>query len=78
MTYGHLIKQRPRRSFRRGRLASQALIFHLWKQRNNLVHNNISQLYSVVFRALDRKMKNIISSRRSNKHFRSLMVLWIR
>ncbi|WZY72848.1 hypothetical protein YC2023_005088 [Brassica napus] len=69
---------RSRRKLLLRKLASQALIFHLWKQRNNLVHNNISQPYSVVFRALDREMRNIISSRRSNKHFRSLMVLWIR
>ncbi|XP_013594979.1 PREDICTED: uncharacterized protein LOC106303190 [Brassica oleracea var. oleracea] len=47
------------------KLASQAVVFHLWKQRNNLIHNNASMPAANVFRDIDRVMKNIISSRRS-------------
>ncbi|KAF8102570.1 hypothetical protein N665_0198s0269, partial [Sinapis alba] len=60
------------------KLATHTLIFHLWKQRNNLVHNQISMLASVVFHGIDREMKNIISARRLRKHFKSLMIMWLR
>ncbi|XP_056842998.1 uncharacterized protein LOC130495600 [Raphanus sativus] len=55
------------------KLASQAVIFHIWKQRNNLIHNNDALPASTVFRSIDKEMKNIISSRRSQKVFSSLM-----
>lgn len=60
------------------KLAVQAVVFHLWKQRNNLIHNNVSVPPSIVFKAIDRELRNIISSRRTIKQFKRLMVLWIR
>ncbi|KAL0884326.1 hypothetical protein Bca101_008307 [Brassica carinata] len=60
------------------KLASQAVVFHLWKQRNNLIHNNVSLPPTSVFREIDRVMRNLISARRSNKLFSALMVMWIR
>ncbi|RID57717.1 hypothetical protein BRARA_F01074 [Brassica rapa] len=64
---------------RRGRkLASQAVIFHVWKQRNNLIHNATALSPATVFISLDRELRNLISSRRTKNHFSSLMALSIR
>ncbi|XP_009113229.1 uncharacterized protein LOC103838534 [Brassica rapa] len=50
-----------RRRFLLRILVSQAVVFHIWKQRNNLIHNNTSLPPTNVFRAIDREMGNIIS-----------------
>ena len=60
------------------KLACQAVVFHLWKQRNNVVHNKISLPASVVFHGIDRYVCNIISARKSRKGFSSLMTMWLR
>ena len=60
------------------RMATQATIYHLWKQRNNLIHNQISLSPHVVFQGLKREVRNGISARRHLKKFSSLMVLWLR
>ncbi|XP_018463233.1 uncharacterized protein LOC108834396 [Raphanus sativus] len=60
------------------KLAAQTVVFHLWKQRNNLNHNQISLLPIDVFKNVDRELKNIISSMRETKSFKNLMVKWIR
>lgn len=60
------------------KLATHTVVFHLWKQRNNLIHNQTSLPPSAVFRLIDREMRNIVSARRLNKHFKSLMALWLR
>lgn len=39
------------------KVAAQAVIFHIWKQRNNLVHNQISVPSSVVFQGIHREVK---------------------
>lgn len=38
----------------------QTVVFHLWKQRNNLIHNQISMPPNIVFQGIDKKLKNII------------------
>lgn len=60
------------------KLAAQTVISHLWKQRNNLLHNQTSVPAASVFRNIDRELRNIISARRTRKTFNSLMVLWLR
>ena len=61
------------------KLASQSRVFHLWKQRNNLMHNQISISLESVFYAIDKDLRNIITARRrSRKHFHSLMLMWLR
>ncbi|RID45865.1 hypothetical protein BRARA_I02560 [Brassica rapa] len=61
------------------KLASQTTVFHLWKQRNNLMHNQISITPESVFYAIDKDLRNIISARRrSSKHFHSIMLMWLR
>ncbi|XP_009124648.1 uncharacterized protein LOC103849672 [Brassica rapa] len=60
------------------KLATQTIIFHLWKQRNNLTHNQISLSAVAVFHGIDREMRTIISARKQRKHLCSLMVMWLR
>ena len=60
------------------KLATQTVVFHLWKQRNNLIHNQTSLPAEAVFRSIDKELRNVISSRRENKKFRDLMAMWIR
>ncbi|CAL9248832.1 unnamed protein product, partial [Arabidopsis halleri] len=50
---------------------------HIWKQRNNVVHNQTSIPTATVFKLLNREIKNIITARRQRKRFRPLMQLWI-
>ncbi|XP_056848360.1 uncharacterized protein LOC130498784 [Raphanus sativus] len=59
------------------KLAVYTTIFHLWKQRNNLIHNQTSISAAVVFHGIAKEMKNIISARKHIKGFGSLMVMWL-
>lgn len=60
------------------KLATQAALYHLWKQRNNLLHNHTHITTDILFKEIDKVMRNTITARRSRKKFRELMVLWIR
>ena len=60
------------------KLAVQLVIFHLWKQRNNLRHNQISLPAALVFSGIDKEMRNIISANRVRKAFSLLMAKWLR
>ncbi|KAG5406050.1 hypothetical protein IGI04_012169, partial [Brassica rapa subsp. trilocularis] len=60
------------------KLATQTVVFHLWKQRNNLIHNQISFPAIAVFRSIDKELRNVISARRKYKKFRDLMAIWLR
>ncbi|RID76236.1 hypothetical protein BRARA_B03217, partial [Brassica rapa] len=55
------------------KVAAQSVIYHIWKQRNNLVHNQKAVPSSIVFQGINREIKNIISSRRHNKFFKPLL-----
>lgn len=59
------------------KLACQATVYHLWKQRNNFVRNQTSIPAAAVFHGIDREMRNIISSRKHMKNFNSLMCMWL-
>ncbi|KAG7530872.1 Reverse transcriptase zinc-binding domain [Arabidopsis thaliana x Arabidopsis arenosa] len=59
------------------KLIAQSVIYAIWKQRNNLLHNLVYVLPSVVFREVDREVKNCITARRLNKRFSRLMSLWL-
>ncbi|KAF3567190.1 hypothetical protein DY000_02011643 [Brassica cretica] len=60
------------------KIAVQTVIFHLWKQRNNLIHNQASLSTATVFHGIDREVRNIISARRLRKPFKDLMQMWLR
>ncbi|CAL9232424.1 unnamed protein product [Arabidopsis halleri] len=60
------------------KLAAQAAVSHIWKQRNNFLHNSVSRPASAICKDIDRELRNTITARRSRKRFRDLMILWIR
>ncbi|KAL9307871.1 putative reverse transcriptase zinc-binding domain-containing protein [Arabidopsis thaliana] len=60
------------------KIAAQASVFHLWKQRNNVLHNSIFISPATVFHFIDREVRNIITARRKRKRWRNLMIRWIR
>ncbi|XP_018488210.1 uncharacterized protein LOC108858841 [Raphanus sativus] len=60
------------------KIATHAVVYHKWKQRNNLVHNQSSIPASTVFNGIDKEVRNIISARRYRKLYDSLMVLWFK
>ncbi|RID62875.1 hypothetical protein BRARA_E01917 [Brassica rapa] len=54
------------------KLVTHALVFHIWKNRNNLIHNQISATTSTVFQGIDREVRNIITARKNYKAFQRL------
>ncbi|KAF3560823.1 hypothetical protein DY000_02018556 [Brassica cretica] len=60
------------------KLAVHTVVYHLWKQRNKLVHSQASMSAQAVFHGIDKELRNIISARRHRKHFDSLMSMWLR
>lgn len=60
------------------RLVAHAAIYHIWKQRNNLLHNGVMIPALALFTVIDREVRNTINARRSRKNFRELMLRWIR
>ncbi|RID78286.1 hypothetical protein BRARA_A01130 [Brassica rapa] len=57
------------------KLAAQSTVFHLWKQRNNIIYNHTCLTPTETFRVIEREMRNIISAKKDHKLFKSLMVL---
>jgi len=60
------------------KLVAQATVFHIWKQRNNSLHNNLLLPHQSAFKLIDKEVRNSISAKRHRKHFSNLMLLWIR
>ncbi|KAF8114391.1 hypothetical protein N665_0038s0015 [Sinapis alba] len=60
------------------RITSQAMVFHLSKQHNNVIHNQISLSTDEVLWFIDRYIRIIISAKRKQKNCTSLMSLWLR
>ena len=59
------------------KLAAQCIIYHLWKQRNNVLHNHTVLPPTTIFRIVDKEMRNTITARRERKHFLKLIVKWM-
>lgn len=59
------------------KVAAQASVFHIWKQRNNAYHNSQFIPPVTIFKLIDRDVRNIITARRKRKRWRKLMLLWI-
>lgn len=60
------------------KVSAHAIIYNIWRQRNNVLHNNLRIAPLIIFKIVDREIRNIISSRYHRKRWRNLMVLWIR
>ncbi|WZY91892.1 hypothetical protein YC2023_064221 [Brassica napus] len=59
------------------KLAVQSTVYHLWKQRNNVYHNNNIIGPVVIARMIYREVKNTIMARRDRKKFQNLLSSWI-
>ena len=59
------------------RLVAQAVIYSLWHERNNRLHNNISSSSEVIFKLLDRRIRDAILARRNRKKFKNLLAKWL-
>lgn len=57
------------------KLAAHASIYHIWRQRNNVLHNNLLVPSLTIFRNIDREIRNTITGRRHRKRWRKL---WFR
>ncbi|KAF2587004.1 hypothetical protein F2Q70_00036406, partial [Brassica cretica] len=42
------------------KLAVRTVVFHLWKQRNNLIHNQILIPPASVFYGIDKELRNLL------------------
>ncbi|KAG7590388.1 Reverse transcriptase zinc-binding domain [Arabidopsis suecica] len=60
------------------KVVAQVLVYNIWRQRNNVLHNSQRLAPQLIFKMLDRELRNIITSRRRKKRWRRLMLLWIR
>lgn len=59
------------------KIAAQATIFHIWRQRNDTLHNHCFSPATSVFRLIDREIKLIILGRRGRGNFNSLLSKWL-
>ncbi|CAN7010591.1 unnamed protein product, partial [Brassica oleracea var. botrytis] len=59
------------------KLVAQAAVYHLWKQRNNVLYNQIVLSPDAIFRLIDKELKNTINARRKRKQFLNLMFKWM-
>ncbi|KAL1218351.1 putative ribonuclease H protein [Cardamine amara subsp. amara] len=58
------------------RIAAQATVYNIWKERNNRVHNSASFPPLTIFRHIDRTIRDILLARRHNKRCRGLLSKW--
>ncbi|XP_010433774.1 PREDICTED: uncharacterized protein LOC104717843 isoform X2 [Camelina sativa] len=59
------------------KLVAQSVIYAIWKQRNNLLHNQTCITPSILFKEIDREIRNSIIARQLKKRFKNLMGLWL-
>lgn len=60
------------------KVVAQLVVYNLWRQRNLVLHSSLRVSCSVVFRLVDRELRNVILSRRHKRRWRELLLLWIR
>lgn len=58
-------------------LASQAVVYCIWKQRNNLLHNNTTTPAFTVFKEINRTIINTIHARKGRRRFHNLLQHWL-
>ncbi|XP_019095172.1 PREDICTED: uncharacterized protein LOC109130228 [Camelina sativa] len=60
------------------RLVSQTVIYTIWTERNNRYHNNVITPVHVLFKKLDRQVRDAILAKRHQRKFNHLMQSWLR
>lgn len=58
------------------RIASQAAIYTIWKERNNCLHNSTSMPPEQLYSQLDPTIRDILLARRGRKNCRNLLSNW--
>ncbi|KAG7579890.1 Endonuclease/exonuclease/phosphatase superfamily [Arabidopsis thaliana x Arabidopsis arenosa] len=58
-------------------LVTHSLVYCIWRQRNNQLHNQISIPPLTIFKDINREIINTINARRNMRKFRNLMGLWL-
>lgn len=58
-------------------IVAQALIYNIWKQRNNMLHNQALTPPLSTFREINRHTINTINAWRKRKRFSNLMAGWL-
>ncbi|XP_013601198.1 PREDICTED: uncharacterized protein LOC106308597 [Brassica oleracea var. oleracea] len=59
------------------RLASQATIYNIWTERNRRIHDNVITPPAMIFKTIDRSIRDVILGKRNNSNFRKAMELWL-
>lgn len=59
------------------KLATQSLLYNIWRQCNSAVHLNGFAPIAATFGIIDRDIHNTISARRHRRKYNSLMKFWI-
>lgn len=68
----------PNQSMRTLRsIAVQTIVYNIWTERNNRIFKNKMLTTSDLFKIVDRTVRNTISARRTRKHFKNLMTVWL-
>lgn len=59
------------------KLTVQAVIYRLWRERNQRLHNGPSTPPQVCFKEIDRLIRNAILARKNRMNFKHLMETWL-
>ncbi|KAF3502974.1 hypothetical protein F2Q69_00040914 [Brassica cretica] len=59
------------------RLVASATTYSIWSERNKRYHDSISTPAAVIFKRLDRFIRDAIPSKRNQKHSCGLMQHWL-
>ncbi|ESQ43710.1 hypothetical protein EUTSA_v10006435mg, partial [Eutrema salsugineum] len=59
-------------------LMAQAIIYSLWRQRNDRIFNNKSVPAEVLFKAIDRRIRDTCLARKDRPSFHDSLALWFR
>ncbi|KAL0734651.1 hypothetical protein Bca4012_010861 [Brassica carinata] len=60
------------------RLTAQAVVYLLWKERNNRLHQHSSESVTQLFRQLDRMIRDTLLARLNNKRCQGLLSQWFK
>ena len=59
------------------KIATQSTLYHIWRRRNNILHNQVLIPPNTVFRIIDREVRNILLGRRDRRKYNTLLSSWL-
>lgn len=57
-------------------LVVQTVVYHIWKERNNRLHNSVATPQDTLFKMIDRSIRDSILVRSNRNKFRNLLSQW--